>query len=192
MIAAIGVIIMLSSPANAIATYSASSSATVTITGFSTISGPVSKPPTLCIDGISEDVTEFSAALSNGAATATISGSGSVISSTPTDMISGDAISQLATTSGTASSPGGQSVTDQLTDGELFIGNAGLQDITVTLGIDWAYSLIASTAGANELARAVASIIVHTLIFDSLDDQVGADILHVEEFTTASGLNGTS
>ena len=191
MVAAFGVIIVLSSPANAIATFSASSSATVTITGFSTTSGPVSKPLTLLIDGISEPDAPNSTALTGGAATATISNTTSVISSTPTDMVAGDAISQLATTSGSASSPGGQALTAQLTNGEIFFGNAGLEDITVTLGIDWAYTLMASTSNANQMAWAVASIIVDTLIFDSIGDQVGVDIFHVDEFTTANGLNST-
>ena len=41
------------------------------------------------------------------------------------------------------------------------------------------------------MAWAVASIIVDTLIFDSIGDQVGVDIFHVDEFTTANGLNST-
>jgi hypothetical protein len=50
---------------------------------------------------------------------------------------------------------------------------------------------MASTSSSIQKAWARASIIVDTLLFDALDDQVGEDILHVDEFTTANGLNGT-
>jgi len=191
IVAAFGGIILLSSPAHAIATYSASSSATVTITGFSTTSGPVSKPGTLLIEGTSE-ASAFNAALTGGAATASISSTTLVLSSTPTDMVAGDAISQLATADGTAGGLGGQSLTAMLTNGEFFFGNAGTEDITVTLGVDWAYTLMASTFNANQKASAIANIIIDTLIFDAIGDQVGVDIFHVDKLVTANGLNGTS
>ena len=50
---------------------------------------------------------------------------------------------------------------------------------------------MASTSSSIQKAWARASIIVDTLLFDALDDQVGEDILHVDGFTTANGLNGT-
>ncbi len=191
MIAAFGVFIAYSGPANAIATYSASSSAIVTITGFSTIGGPVPKPPTLTIEGTSEPSLSESGTVIGGTGTATITETTSVISGTPLAMIAGDSISNLATASGGATSPGGQSKSDQVTNGEIFFGNAGTEDITVTLGIDWVYSLMASTSGVNQKAQAFSSIIIDTLIFDSVGDQVGSDIFHVDELAIANGVNGT-
>ena len=128
-------IIELSGPANAIATYSASSSAAVTITGNS--------------------------------------------------------VSHTATASGGVTLPGGQSASDQITNGEIFFGNAGTEDITITLGIHWAYSVMASTSSANRKAFAFANLIVDTLIFDAIGEQVGEDIFHVDELATANGSSGT-
>ena len=135
MIAAFGVIIALSGPANSIATYSASSSATVTITG--------------------------------------------------------DSVSNTAIISGGATLPGGQSASDQFTNGEIFFGNASTEDITITLGIDWAYSIMATTSGASQKAFAFANIIVYTLIFDAIGERVGEDIFDVDELATANGPSGT-
>jgi hypothetical protein len=190
MVAAFGVIILLSSPANAIATFSASSSATVTITGFSTTSGPVSKPPTLVVEGTSDPSVSESGTSISGTGTAAITETTLVISGTPLAMVAGDSVSHMATASGGATVPGGQSAADQVTNGEIFFGNAGTEDITVTLGIDWVYSLMASRSGINQKAFAFASIIVDTLIFDSIGDQVGEDIFHVDELAIANGING--
>lgn len=192
MIAAFGVIIAVSGPAHAIATYSSSSSATVTITGFSTTSGPVPKPPTLVIDGTSEPSLPESGTVTSGTASAAITESTLVISGTPLAMITGDSVSNMSTANGSAAPLGGQSTSDQVTNGEIFFGNAGTEDITVTLGIDWAYSVMASTSGINQKAISFSSIIVDTLIFDSIGEQVGEDIFHVDQLAIANGLNGTS
>lgn len=190
-IATFGVILAYSGPANAIATYSASSSAAVTITGFSTISGPVPKPPTLTIIGTADPSLTESGTTVSGTGTATISEITDVISLTPSAMIAGDSVSHVATASGGATGPGGQSYADQVTNGEIFFGNAGTEDITVTLGIDWAYAVMASTSGLNRKAQAFASIIVDTLIFDSIGEQVGADVIHVDELAVADGIGGS-
>ena len=79
----------------------------------------------------------------------------------------------------------------RLTNGEIFFGNAGTEDITITLGIHWAYSVMASTSSANRKAFAFANLIVDTLIFDAIGEQVGEDIFHVDELATANGSSGT-
>ncbi len=83
LIAAFGAIIAYSGPAHAVATYNASSYAAVTITGFSTISGPVSKPPTLTIIGTAEPSLSESGTTVSGTGTATITEITDVISLTP-------------------------------------------------------------------------------------------------------------
>ena len=134
MIAAFGVIIALSGPANTIATYSTSSSATVTITGFSAILGPVSKPLTLVIEGTSEPSVSESGTTISGTGTATITASTLVVSGTHLAMITGDSVTNTAITSGGATLSGGQSASDQVTNGEIFFANAGIEDITYHVG----------------------------------------------------------
>jgi hypothetical protein len=106
-------------------------------------------------------------------------------------MIAADSVSNTATTSGGVTLPGGQSASEQVTNGEIFFGNTGTEDITITLSIDWAYSVMAPTSGANRKAFAFANIIVDTLIFDAIGERVGEDIFHVDELATANGSSGT-
>lgn len=134
--AAVSAIIAYPGPANAIATYSASSSAAVTITGFSIISGPVSKPPTLTIIGTAEPNLSESGTTVSGTGTATITEMTDVISLTPSAMIASNSVSHIATASGGATGHGGQSYSDQVTNGEIFFRNAGREDVTVTIGIN--------------------------------------------------------
>ncbi|GEM_PF-2393228 len=195
VIATVGVSIAFSGAAYAIATYSASSSATVSITSFSIASTPVPQPGDLFIEGSSDPSPSESGTSSGGTGTATITETTTVTAVDPLDMVAGESVTNIATASGSASSsPGGSggfSVTDQVTNGEILFINDGTEDVTVTLGIDWAYTVTASTTAFPEIAYAFASIIVDTLIFDSLDDQVGSDIFHVDELATADGVSGS-
>ncbi len=50
---------------------------------------------------------------------------------------------------------------------------------------------MASTSGPNRIAKAFASIIVDTVIFDSIGEQVGEDIFHVDELAIADGIGGS-
>ena len=50
---------------------------------------------------------------------------------------------------------------------------------------------MASTSSANRKAFAFANLIVDTLIFDAIGEQVGEDIFHVDELATANGSSGT-
>ena len=49
-----------------------------------------------------------------------------------------------------------------------------------------AYSIGATTSGANRKAFAFANIIVDNLIFDAISERVGEDIFDVDELATAN------